>query len=254
MVHQSIIDLVSLAGRRALVTGAGSGIGSAAAVRLAQAGASVLALDVSVDGLTETRSTASTAAAGQIETVAVDVSDAAAVESALAAESFHVVVNAAGIMAPESLAATTSADWDHVLAVNLTGYFNVLKSTVSRMSRPGSVIQIASMQGHIGVGFPSYTATKGAILALSRQLGAELGPEGIRVNSVSPGMILTGMTQDALAGEDPLDGVAGRTPLRRVGSAADIANAILYLASDLSSFVTSTDLLVDGGLISSANF
>lgn len=254
MVHQSIAELVSLDGRRALVTGAGSGIGRAAAVRLAQVGASVLALDVSEDGLTETKSAAPATGAGEIEIAIVDVSDFAAVESALAAESFHVVVNAAGIMAPPSLLATTHADWDHVLAVNLTGYFNVLKSTVPRMSLPGSVIQIASMQGHIGVAFPSYTATKGAILALSRQLGAELGPQGIRVNSVSPGMILTGMTQDYLAQGDISNGVAGHTPLRRVGSAEDIANAILYLASDFSSFVTSTDLLVDGGLISSIDF
>ena len=254
MIQQSIVELVSLDGRRALVTGAGSGIGRATAVRLAQAGASVLALDVNEDGLAETRSTALTAGTGGIETATVDVSDSTAVESALAAESFHVVVNAAGTMAPESLSATTLVDWDHVLAVNLTGYFNVLKSTVSRMSRPGSVIQVASIQGHIGVAFPSYTATKGAILALSRQLGAELGPEGIRVNSVSPGMILTGMTQDALAEDDMRDGVASHTPLRRVGNAEDLANAILYLASDFSSFVTSTDLLVDGGLISSADF
>lgn len=254
MVHQSIARLICLNGRRALVTGAGSGIGRAAAIRLVQADASVVALDVNKDALAETRSAASAAGAGEIRTAAVDVSDATAVESALAAESFHVVVNAAGIMAPESLTATTRADWDRVLAVNLTGYFNVLKSTVARMSRPGSVIQVASIQGHTGVAFPSYTATKGAILSLSRQLGAELGPEGIRVNSVSPGMILTGMTQDSLAQDDARNAVADRTPLRRVGNAEEIANAILYLASDFSSFVTSTDLLVDGGLISSVQF
>jgi NAD(P)-dependent dehydrogenase (short-subunit alcohol dehydrogenase family) len=254
MNHQSITELVRLTGRRALVTGAGSGIGRTASVSLAQAGASVLALDLSEHGLAGTRSAAQTADAGSIETVAVDVSDAAAVEAALAAESFHIVVNAAGIMAPETLATTSRTDWDQVLAVNLTGYFNVLKSTVPRMSRPGSVIQVASIQGHTGVAFPSYTATKGAILALSRQLGAELGPDGIRVNSVSPGMILTGMTQDSLTEAGAQEAVASRTPLRRVGNAADIANAILYLASDLSSFVTATDILVDGGLISSLQF
>jgi NAD(P)-dependent dehydrogenase (short-subunit alcohol dehydrogenase family) len=254
MIQRSIAELISLDGRRALVTGAGSGIGRAAAIRLAEAGASVLALDVSQDALGGTAAAASRTGTGGIDTVAADVSDAHAVESALAGESFHVVVNAAGIMAPESLAATARADWDRVLAVNLTGYFNVLKSTVSRMSRPGSVIQVASIQGHTGVAFPSYTAAKGAILSLSRQLGAELGPEGIRVNSVSPGMILTGMTEDALAGDGAQDQVAGRTPLRRVGRAEDIANAILYLASDLSGFVTSADLLVDGGLISSVQF
>src|ERR1700753_1166907 len=121
MVHHSIAELVSLDGRRALVTGAGSGIGRATAVRLAQAGATVLGLDVGAAGLTGTESAAAAAGAGPVETAVVDVSDAAAVESALAAERFHVVVNAAGIMAPESLAAPTPADWGHVLAVNLTG-------------------------------------------------------------------------------------------------------------------------------------
>lgn len=122
--------------------------------RLTQAGAAVLALDLSATGLAETRSTASGTGTAEIETVVVDVADAAAVETALATESFDVVVNAAGIMAPESLFTTTRAD--------------------SRMSRPGSVIQIASIQAHIGVAFPSHTAAKGAIVALSRQLGADL--------------------------------------------------------------------------------
>jgi NAD(P)-dependent dehydrogenase (short-subunit alcohol dehydrogenase family) len=249
-MKQSITDLISLEGRRALVTGAGSGIGQATALRLAEAGASVLALDLNADGLAKT-SSSSAPTAGSIDTRVVDVADTDAVESALADESFHVLVNAAGIMAPASLAETTRADWDRTLGVNLTGCYNVLKSAVPRMSRPGSIIQIASIQGQIGVAFPSYTATKGAILALSRQLGGELGPDGIRVNSVSPGMILTGMTEDFLADDDTRESFAGRTPLRRIGNPDDLANAILFLASDLSSFVTATDLLVDGGLISS---
>jgi NAD(P)-dependent dehydrogenase (short-subunit alcohol dehydrogenase family) len=236
MVHESLVNLMSLDGRRAVVTGAGSGIGRATADTLAKAGASVLALDIS-----------------GADTVPVDVSDHAAVENALSGETLDIVVNAAGIMAPDSLAATEPADWDRVLAVNLTGYFNVLKCAVPRMNRPGSIIQISSMMGHIGVAFPAYTATKGAVLALSRQLAGELGPAGIRVNSVSPGMILTGMTEDNLSDGPGRERVAQRTPLRTVGKAEDIANAVLYLASDLSAFVTGTDLLVDGGLISALN-
>lgn len=248
-MRQSITDLISLEGRRALVTGGGSGIGQATALRLADAGASVLAVDLSAEGLAKIGS--ATPTAGPIDTAVVDVADTDAVESALADESFHVIVNAAGIMAPVTLAETTRADWDRVFEVNMTGCYNVLKSAVPRMSRPGSIIQIASIQAQIGVAFPSYTATKGAILAMSRQLGGELGPDGIRVNSVSPGMILTGMTEDFLADDDTRESFAGRTPLRRIGTPDDLANAILFLASDLSSFVTSTDLLVDGGLISS---
>jgi NAD(P)-dependent dehydrogenase (short-subunit alcohol dehydrogenase family) len=106
------------------------------------------------------------------------------------------------------------------------------------------------MMGHTGLAFPAYTATKGAILAVTRQLANELGPTGIRVNTVSPGMILTAMTQDAMADPTRRDHITARTPLRALGTPNDIANAILYLASDLSSFVTGTDILVDGGLTS----
>lgn len=250
MVHESLVNLVSLDGRRAVVTGAGSGIGRATALVLAKAGASVLALDINKNDLLETESEAFRFSETGLDIATVDVADYSAVESALHDESIDIVVNAAGIMAPESLATTGGEDWDRVLAVNLTGYFNVLKVAVPRLNRPGSVIQISSMMGHIGLAFPAYTATKGAILSLSRQLAAELGPDGIRVNSISPGMILTGMTRDSLSDDGQRARVAGRTPLRTVGTAEDVANAALYLASDLSAFVTGTDILIDGGLIS----
>ncbi|MBS2550274.1 SDR family oxidoreductase [Catenulispora sp. NL8] len=261
MVHASLTAAFDLSGRRAVVTGAGSGIGRAAAIVLGQAGASVLALDIDGAGLAETKALASrtsdaasgTASATAFAAAVVDVADFAAVENALAADRFDVVVNAAGIMAPDSLAATDGAQWDRVLAVNLTGCFNVLKCAVPHMSGPASVIQISSMMGHRGLAFPAYTATKGAVLALTRQLADELGPRGIRVNSVSPGMILTGMTRDHLAHAEHRDQITERTPLRRVGAAEDIGYAVLYLASDLSAFVTGTDILVDGGLTSVIN-
>ncbi|MFD2416636.1 SDR family NAD(P)-dependent oxidoreductase [Amycolatopsis pigmentata] len=249
-VHESLVEVISLGGRRAVVTGAGSGIGRAAAVVLAKAGASVLALDINEEGLSETKAAALRVSELGFDVETVDVSDYGAIESVLSDESLDIVVNSAGIMAPDSLATTTGHDWDRVLAVNLTGYFNVLKAAVPRLNRPGSVIQISSMMGHIGIAFPAYTATKGAILALSRQLAGELGPDGVRVNSVSPGMVLTGMTRDNLSDDDQRDHVAGRTPLRTVGTPEDIANAVLYLASDLSAFVTGTDILIDGGLTS----
>ncbi|MEZ0111557.1 NAD(P)-dependent dehydrogenase (short-subunit alcohol dehydrogenase family) [Catenulispora sp. EB89] len=253
MVHASLTDVIDLTGRRAVVTGAGSGIGQAAAVVLAKAGASILALDVNEAGLAESKALASACSDTQFDVATVDVADAAAVEHALADQSFAIVVNAAGIMSPDSLAATGRQDWDRVLAVNLTGCFTVLKAAVPHLRRPGSVIQIASMMGHAGLAFPAYTATKGAVLALTRQLAAELGPTGIRVNSVSPGMILTGMTRDHLAEGENRGHIADRTPLRTIGAPEDIAHAVLYLASDLSAFVTGTDILVDGGLTSVIN-
>lgn len=253
MVHASLVDVISLGGRRAVVTGAGSGIGRAAAIVLTNAGASVLALDISEKGLSETKAIALQVPDAEFNAATVDVSDPAAVDSVLSGEGLDIVVNSAGIMAPDSLATTSGKDWDRVLGVNLTGYFNVLKSAVPRMNRPGSVIQISSMMGHIGLAFPAYTATKGAILSLSRQLAGELGPAGIRVNSVSPGMIRTGMTEDSLSGGEQRNHITGRTPLRTVGAPEDVAHAVLYLASDLSTFVTGTDILIDGGLISTLN-
>ena len=253
MVHESLVDMISLNGRRALVTGAGSGIGQAAAVILAKAGASVLALDIDGDGLSETKTSAAEVSNVKFDVALVDVSDHFGVENVLSGESLDTVVNSAGIMAPDTLATTDGHDWDRVLSVNLTGYFNVLKSAVPRMNRPGSVIQMSSMMGHVGLAFPAYTATKGAVLSLSRQLAGELGPDGIRVNSLSPGMILTGMTQDSLTDDNQRHHIAARTPLRTVGTAQDIANAVLYLASDLSAFVTGTDILIDGGLTSTLN-
>nr|WP_245790811.1 SDR family oxidoreductase [Streptomyces monashensis] len=235
------------------MTGAGSGIGRAATLVLLKAGASVLALDIEEDGLTKTRALAAKAAVREPDVGLVDVSDVMAVNAALGAERFDVVVNSAGIMAPDSLEATSSRDWDRVLAVNLAGCFNILKAAVPHMSRPGSIIQISSMMGHGGLAFPAYTSTKGAILALTRQLAGELGPEGIRVNSISPGMILTGMTRVHLSRPEGRDHIADRTPLRTVCAPEDIANAVLYLAGDLSAFVTGADILVDGGLASVIN-
>jgi NAD(P)-dependent dehydrogenase (short-subunit alcohol dehydrogenase family) len=138
MINESLAAAVSLDGRRALVTGAGSGIGRATALTLAEAGACVLAADVNDEGL-------AAAKAPGVDPVTVDVSDRGAVANALRGETFDIVVNVAGIMAPDSLDNTTSQEWERVLAVNLTGYFNVLKCAVPQMKRPGSIIQISSM-------------------------------------------------------------------------------------------------------------
>ncbi|MCT7658006.1 SDR family NAD(P)-dependent oxidoreductase [Mycobacterium deserti] len=249
-MHDSLIKLINLEGRHALVTGAGSGIGQAAALTLARAGASVLALDINTDGLSATQELARNEVGAEVTTAALDVCDRSAVDQVLATSTFNIVVNAAGKMAAESLSATSFDDWDRLVDVNLTGYFNVLKTAAPRMTAPGSVIQISSMMGHVGAGFPAYTAAKGAVLALTRQLAGELGPLGIRVNSVSPGMILTGMTRDFLSEDAFRNQIIARTPLRMVGAPDHIANAILFLASDLSAFMTGADMLVDGGATS----
>ncbi len=239
--------LLELSGRTALVTGGGSGIGQASALLLASAGASVLALDVNLAGLEDTAREA-IGLRGSIEPLVLDVSDRARVGAALGGRAFDIVLNAAGIIVRKDLAATEPEDWDRVLAVNLTGYFNILKAVLPEMRTGGSVIQIASMTAHAGNRYPAYTATKGGILAMTRELAAELGPRRIRVNSISPGVIVTNINREHYMAAGHGDGAVALTPLARLGETEDVARAVLFLASDMSSFVSGADLRVDGGL------
>jgi 3-oxoacyl-[acyl-carrier protein] reductase len=139
-----------------------------------------------------------------------------------------------------------------VLDVNLTGYFHLLKAAVPRMAAAGGgrIVQIASIAGHTGYGYASYTATKGGVLAITRQLASELAPMRIRINSISPGVIETGLNRDTLATDTIRDATIGNTPWGRIGRPEDIAQAALFLVGPQSEFVTGTDLVVDGGMIS----
>jgi NAD(P)-dependent dehydrogenase (short-subunit alcohol dehydrogenase family) len=249
--------LVDLTGCRALVTGGGSGIGRGSAELLASAGAHVMLLDQSLD--------AASAAAdhirkqnGSAEAVQCDVTDPHHVQRVVGGEPLEIVLNAAGIIVRKSLLETSHEEWQRVINVNLTGYFNVLKATVPLLARArtgkGRIIQIASVTAQIGYGYPSYTAAKGGVYSLSRQLAAELAPMGIRINSISPGVIETGINRDTLSQEAIRKATIAHTPLSRLGLPEDVARAVLFLASDLSEFVTGTNVLVDGGLISAISW
>ena len=235
------------AGRRALVTGAASGIGLATARRLAAEGARVSWLDVRPGP-------------DAVELLA-DLRDPAAVESAvaLAVERLggapEILVQAAGIYRVRALLQTDAADWDEVLEVNLRGTFLVARAVVAAgMGRGsgGSIVNVASVAAFAGgAEEPSgaYDASKAGVCALTRQMAVEWGPRGIRANAVAPGLIATPMLRLM---DDPVRGSAyleTRVPLRRLGRADEVAALICFLASDEASYLTGATVLVDGGLL-----
>lgn len=243
-------------GQVAVVTGAGSGIGRACAERLAEQGAAIALLDSNENSVAET-ATQIASAGGSALALAVDVTDEASVGHALDEASRQlgepsILVNAAGIIVRKDLLDSTVEEWRRVLDVNLTGYFILLKTVIPRMRAAGggSIVQIASIAGHIGYGFSSYTAAKGGVLALTKQLAGELAEDGIRINSVSPGVVRTGLNRDTLGIPAIVQATTQSIPVGRLGEPRDVAAAVCFLAGPEASFVTGTDLVVDGGMVS----
>jgi NAD(P)-dependent dehydrogenase (short-subunit alcohol dehydrogenase family) len=240
----------------ALVTGAGSGIGRQTALLLAQAGARVAGFDRDGDAVARTVDEI-TSAGGTAQPLTGDAADPAQVRTAVEQAGsrlgpLRVLVNAAGIVVRKGLLETTPEEWQRVLDTNITGYFNFLQAAVPRLEAAGGgrIVQIASIAGHVGYGYVSYTAAKGAVLAITRQLANELAAKRIRINSISPGVIETGLNRDTLSTDAIRDATIANTPWGRIGRPDDIAQAALWLVSPGSEFVTGTDLIVDGGMTS----
>lgn len=245
--------MAELAGRCALVTGAGAGIGRAIAQAFAAAGARVLAADL--DGAAAER------VAAEIGADAVarqcDVSDAAsaraAVEAAVAAFGrLNLVVSNAAVLSPlASIADMREEDWARALAVNLTGAFNVCKPAIPRLREAGggSIILVASQMARVAnAGQAAYCATKGALVQLAKGMAVDHANDGIRVNSLSPGGIATDRLLRRFGSLDEAERVWGpRHVLGRLGRPEEIAKAAVFLASDRAAFITGSDLLVDGG-------
>ena len=248
--------MAQLSGKVAFVTAAGGAIAGATARRFAAEGAAVYCIDIDDDTV------ASTAAAiiedGDRATARhCDVTDEAAVSDALGAcvrefGRLDIVFNAAAALEPSATVETMSlATWNEVLEVNLTGMFLVCKYAIPhlRASGGGSIINIASTFGHIAYPErPAYMATKGAVRQLTRSIALDFAADGIRANSISPGAI---ETRRLLHRTPTMEQVRERMvplhPIGRLGQPEDIAGAALYLAGDQSSFVTGSDMLVDGG-------
>lgn len=247
-----------LAGKSAIVTGAAGGIGRATALAMAAEGARVAVVDLNAAGLDEVAEQIR-AAGGEAVTVVADVSAEADIESIVATtvEAFggvDVVFNNAGIIRRTTVLETSVEMWDQVFAVNVRSIFLMCKHVVPVMAAAGggSIINTGSGWGLKGGGRAvSYCASKGAVVNLTRALAIDHGAQGIRVNSVNPGDVDTGMLRDEARqlAQDTAGFLAEAAdrPLGRMGQPEEIAAAVVWLASDESSYVTGAALSVDGG-------
>ncbi|WP_219671419.1 SDR family NAD(P)-dependent oxidoreductase [Streptomyces bambusae] len=244
-----------LTGRTALITGAASGIGRATAVLLARAGATVHCADRDEQGLARTAALI-TDKGGTAHAHPLDVTDRAQVRAAVAAAgSLDITAAVAGIMHTSSVLETRDEDLDRVFAVNFKGVLYACQESARAMieaGRPGSLVTMASgAVDTAGPGLLCYSAAKAAVVQLTKTLAAEAGPHGIRVNAVAPGWIRTPMTgrHSPEAQEQTEAAMVRMSPLRRVGEPEDVAAAVLYLASDASSFMTGQILRPNGGVV-----
>jgi NAD(P)-dependent dehydrogenase (short-subunit alcohol dehydrogenase family) len=249
--------MTRFSGRVALVTGASSGIGRATAVQLAREGAAVALVALPGDDLDRAAQACRDEGARAIA-VAADVSDAAKVVAAFDVASELGTVSAvfsnAGISVIAPIATTTDDDWQRQLLVNLSGCFFVVREAARRMmpAKYGSIVTTGSELGLVGqAGYVGYTATKGGVLAMTRALAAEVAAHGIRVNSVSPGTTDTPMLMAEFdAAPNPAVERAeneASIPLGRIANPDEIAKAVAFLLSDEATYVTGTNLVVDGG-------
>lgn len=240
-----------LDGRRALVAGAGRGIGAAAAAALAQAGAEVTLASRSADEL-EALAAALRAEGAVAHVLPLDVTDAQAVRREVAARGpFQVLVNSAGTNRPSTLAEMADADLDRVMDLNVKAAFYLAREVARGLQAaglPGSLVTISSQMGHVGGPRRTlYCATKHAVEGLTKALAWELGPHGIRVNTLCPTFIETAMTRPMLADDGFRRFVESRIALGRIGTVEDVMGAVVFLASDASALVTGSALMVDGG-------
>ncbi|MGC9100945.1 MAG: 3-oxoacyl-[acyl-carrier-protein] reductase [Caldisericum sp.] len=243
-----------LKGKVVIITGGASGIGRETAQIFAKEGGRIAIFDMNEAGLREVED-AIRATGGECIGYKVDVSDFESVNSAVqkVLNDFHtidVLVNNAGITRDNFLVKMDIEDWNRVIAINLTGTFNcgkaVLPIMMEKMS--GVVVNVSSVVGVYGnIGQSNYAASKAGVIGLTKTWAKEFGKKGIRVNAVAPGFIKTPMTEKVP--DKVIEYMVSKTPMGRMGEAREVANAILFLASDESSFITGHILHVDGGLV-----
>ena len=248
-----------LADKICLITGAGGGMGRVAAMTFAREGARVVAVDAAKSAADETVAQV-VALGGEAVAVTADVSTEADAKGMvdLAISTYgriDVLYNNAGIMpaADHSVIDTDVDTWDRVMAVNVRGVFLGCKHAIPGMLEQGSgsIINIASFVALVGCSAPqdAYTASKGAIIALTRSLAVQFGPAGVRCNSISPGPVETPLLMDWLVKDEAAASIRlARNPTGRFGQPEDVVNAALYLASDESRWTNGSNLVVDGGI------
>ena len=243
----------------AAVTGAGSGIGQAIAIGYAREGASLAVLDINVEAARATAKTI-TDAGGKAQAFALDVTDRDACR-AMASEveakvgRVSVLVNNAGIARRNAFTGDPDAvlkDWQDILAINLNGVFNVTHAFLAQLrASKGRIVNLGSVQSFVHLRTPTspaYTASKHGVLGFTRALAAELGKDGVRVNAVGPGFIATPLNADTRDNHpDRVQAFMDHIPLGRIGRPEDIVGPAIFLASDLSAYVTGTIVMADGG-------
>lgn len=240
-----------LDGKRALVSGGGRGIGLAAASALAQAGAEVT-LVARTQAEIEAAAQAIVARGDRAAPLPLDVTDLDAVRNAIAAaEPFDVLVNNAGTNRPAYLMDVKVEDFDAIFALNVRAAFFMAQAVARRLieaKRPGSIINISSQMGHVGASRRTvYCASKHAMEGFTKAMAIELAPHNIRVNSLGPTFLETPMTRPFFENKAFRDEVLGKIKLGRLGQLDELTGAILFLASDASSLMTGSALVLDGG-------
>jgi 3alpha(or 20beta)-hydroxysteroid dehydrogenase len=242
--------MAELDGKVAIITGAARGQGAAAARRFVEEGARVVIADVNDESGKElAQELGSAALYRHLDVAAEDEWSAVVGEAVESLGGLDVLVNNAGVLHFSQLVDTTLADYERVIRINQIGCFLGMRAAARAMDRGGSIVNVSSVEGIAGMPLVvAYTASKFAIRGMTKVAALELGPRGIRVNSVHPGMIDTKMVQDAIGGHEvDLTPVTKKLALRRVGRAEEIAEMVLFLASDRSSYSTGAEFLADGG-------
>lgn len=249
--------MFDLTGKVALVTGASSGIGRASALALAMQGAKVVVAARRLDRLqalvAEIKNHGKDALAVQM-----DVTKKADIDNAVASTvktfgRLDILLNNAGVAEFAAFLDMTEAQWDKTIDTNLKGYFLVAQAAAREMAKNkwGRIIMISSIaSAGVGVGFPQiaqYCASKGGVIGLTEAMADELAPMGILVNAIGPGVIESEMTEGMLKDPKQAAGLLARAPMKRAGKAEEIAAAVVYLASDESSYTTGATLYIDGG-------
>lgn len=240
-----------LDGKRALVTGASSGIGLGAAAALAEAGAAVTLVARRPAELEAVRD-AIRATGAQAEALALDITDIAATESAVAAHGpFDVLVNSAGLARHAPALDTTPQDYDTVTNLNVRAAYFLTRATARGLiaaGKPGSLINVSSQMGHVGGPERAvYCATKHAVEGMTRAMALEWAPHGIRVNTLCPTFIRTPLGEQTLKDPAKRAWILSKIKLGRVGETEDLMGPVVFLASDASALMTGTHLIVDGG-------
>jgi len=248
---------MDLKNKVAIITGGRRGMGRTHALTLAKAGAKVVISDISLEGcqkvVQEVKKQGGEAIAVECDVTKKEQVDIMVKKTIEVFGKIDILVNNAGILQFKPFLELTEQDWDKTLSVNLKGYFLCAQACAKEMvkQKSGAIINITSIaMGGMGVGFPNivhYSASKGGIVAMTEALALELVGFNIRVNAIAPGAIDTPMTASSEQDPKTMEGTLARIPMHRIGKPEEVSNAVLFLASDRSSYITGSTIIVDGG-------